>query len=73
MKTLLTFENFMKTLLSHLRLRGNSNGGLMSMIGGLAQEFVSQKLDNGANESLDMNKKNDLPDTEILLSRCQTN
>lgn len=66
-----TFKNFMKSLLS--QLHENSSGGLMSMVGSLAQEFIAQKLDSGTDDSPEMNKKNGLPDTGILISGCQTN
>lgn len=66
-----TFKNFMRSLLS--QLHENSSGGLMSMVGGLAQEFIAQKLDSGTDDSPEMNKKNGLPDTGILISGCQTN
>ncbi|ONK65557.1 uncharacterized protein A4U43_C07F38320 [Asparagus officinalis] len=83
-------KKFMNVILSKLQNGGNSEGGgggFMSMVGGLAQEFLKQKLEANnedyvkpALETEVHNKrevyaganKRSLPDSGILISGCQT-
>ncbi|KAL5731299.1 Metacaspase-4 [Ranunculus cassubicifolius] len=84
------FMSFILTKLNHGGGQGGSSGGsggLMGMVGGLAQEFLKQKLDGNDNyakpaaetkvgskqEVFAGSTKRALPDSGILISGCQTN
>ncbi|KAL7606701.1 hypothetical protein Lser_V15G16209 [Lactuca serriola] len=84
-------KKFMKVLLD--RFQGNSSGedggsggGFFGMVGGLAQEFLKQKLENDSDyakpametgvgrkeEAYAGSKKKEMPENGILISGCQT-
>ena len=83
-------KKFMKVILDKLQHGGSSEGGgggFMSMIGGLAQEFLQQKLEannedyvkpaletkvHSKQEVYAGANKRPLPDSGILISGCQT-
>ncbi|MQL84688.1 hypothetical protein Taro_017195 [Colocasia esculenta] len=82
-------KKFMKVLLDKLQHGGGegSGGGLMGLVGSLAQEFLKQKLDenddgyakpaaethvSSAEEAYAGSTKRGLPDNGILISGCQT-
>lgn len=82
-------KKFMKVLLD--KFQGNSSsegggGGFFGMVGGLAQEFLKQKLENDSEygkpametgverkeEAYAGSKKKEMPENGILISGCQT-
>nr|XP_043623920.1 metacaspase-4-like [Erigeron canadensis] len=83
-------KKFMKVLLNKFQGNnesgGGGSGGFLGMVGGLAQEFLKQKLENDsdyAKPAMDTNvgrkedayagsNKRDLPENGILISGCQT-
>lgn len=82
-------KKFMKVIMNKLQ-SGNGEGGgggFLGMVGGLAQEFLKQKLDNdegygqaalqtevgSKQEAYAGPTKRSLPDSGVLISGCQTN
>ncbi|KAL0725756.1 hypothetical protein Bca4012_040355 [Brassica carinata] len=72
-------KKFMKVLLTNLQEGENDQGGLMGMIGKLAQEFIEHKLNDNEEEYVGRKQEvyagasnGSIADNGILISGCQT-